>query len=311
MQLPSTPTPRSHERFTPHMRVVVIGARGQLGAAVVHEFRPHHDVTALVRADLDICDAAAVESTVAAATPDVVINCAAYNAVDAAEDHPIDALRANAMAVRNLARAAAQSGAALIHCSTDFVFDGTAARPYVEDDRPNPRSVYAASKLLGEWFASDAPRSYVLRVESLFGRAPDGPPAKGSVETIVAALRDGRAPRVFQDRTVSPTYVPHAASAMRWLLEHQAPTGLYHCVSSGHCTWLEFALEAARLLGVAPRVEAVRVADVVLRAERPQYCALSNGKLVAAGVELPSWRSALEEYLSSFRDDLRHQLAHG
>ena len=293
------------------MRVVVIGARGQLGAAVVQEFQGTHDVTRLVHGDLDINDGAAVQSTLAAAAPDVIINCAAYNAVDAAEDHPVEALRTNAFAVRNLARAAASCGAALIHCGTDFVFDGAADRPYVEEDRPNPRSVYGASKLLGEWFASDAPRAYVLRVESLFGRAPDGPPAKGSVESIVAALRAGRAPRVFRDRTVSPTYVPHAAKAMRHLVERTAPTGLYHCVSSGHCTWLEFALETANILGVEPRVDGVSVADVALRAERPKYCALSNEKLVATGIAMPTWQEALKEYLTAFRDDLGHHPAHG
>jgi dTDP-4-dehydrorhamnose reductase len=293
------------------MRVVVVGARGQLGAAVAHEFRRDHDVTPFGHGDLDVNDGAAVRSTLAAAAPDVIINCAAYNAVDAAEDHPVDALRTNAFAVRNLARAAASGNAVLIHCGTDFVFDGASDRPYVEDDRPNPRSVYAASKLLGEWFASDAPRAYVLRVESLFGRAPDGPPAKGSVESIVAALREGRAPRVFRDRTVSPTYVPHAAQAMRHLLECTAPIGLYHCVSSGHCTWLEFALEAASILGLEPRVDAVSVADVALRAERPKYCALSNEKLVATGIAMPTWQDALKDYLSAFRDNLRHQPAHG
>jgi dTDP-4-dehydrorhamnose reductase len=293
------------------MHVVVIGARGQLGAAVAHEFRRDHDVRPFGHADLDINDAAAVQSALAAAAPDVIVNCAAYNAVDAAEDHPVDALRTNAFAVRNLARAAASCGATLVHCGTDFVFDGVADRPYVEEDRPNPRSVYGASKLLGEWFASDAPRAYVLRVESLFGRAPDGPPAKGSVESIVAALREGRAPRVFRDRTVSPTYVPHAAQAMRHLVERTVPAGLYHCVSSGHCTWLEFALEAANILGVEPRVDAVNVADVVLRAERPKYCALSNEKLVATGIAMPTWQDALKEYLTAFRDDLRHHPAHG
>jgi dTDP-4-dehydrorhamnose reductase len=293
------------------MRIVVVGARGQLGAAVVHEFRRGHEIVALAHADLDIADGAAVQARLAEATGDVIINCAAYNAVDAAEDHPVEALRTNAFAVRNLARAAVSTGAVLIHCSTDFVFDGIAERPYVEEDRPNPRGVYAASKLLGEWFAMDAPRSYVLRVESLFGRAPDGPPAKGSVESIVASLREGRVPRVFRDRTVSPTYVPHAARAMRHLVERSCREGLYHCVSSGHCTWYEFALEAARILDVEPRVDAVNVADVTLRAERPKYCALSNAKLVAAGIEMPTWREALEQYLSAFRDDLRHQPAHG
>jgi len=293
------------------MRVAVVGARGQLGAAVAHEFQSDHKVIALAHADLDIHDPVAVQTTMSRSTPDVIINCAAYNAVDAAEDQPLEALRTNAIAVRNLARTAAAVGAVFIHCSTDFVFDGTAERPYVEDDQPNPRSVYAASKLLGEWFAADVPRHYVLRVESLFGRAPGGPPAKGSVHGIVEALRRGAIARVFEDRTVSPTYVPHAARAMRELLERGAPTGLYHCVSSGHCTWLEFALAAAEGLGVEPRVQAVRVADVTLRAERPKYCALSNARLAAIGVELPTWQAALNEYLSTFSDDLRDQIAHG
>ena len=282
------------------MRVAVVGARGQLGAAVVHEFGASpHDVIAFAHADLDLDDAAAVESAMARTRPDVIINCAAYNAVDAAEDHPIEALRVNALDVRTLARAAASCGAALIHCSTDFVFDGTIERPLTEEDRPNPRSVYATSKLLGEWFAADAPRAYVLRVESLFGRAPGGPPAKGSVEAILTALRRGDAPKVFEDRTVSPTYVPDAARAMRHLVEREAPEGIYHCVSSGYCTWLEFALEAARIMGREPRVQPVRVADVTLRAERPKFCALSNAKLAATGIEMPTWQDALTRYLGA------------
>lgn len=291
------------------MRVAVVGARGQLGAAVSYEFRPDHDVIGMGHGDLDINDPVAVQKTMAAVSPDVIINCAAYNAVDAAEDHPLDALRTNALAVRSLARAATAADAVLIHCGTDFVFDGTLDRPYVEDDSPNPRSVYAASKLLGEWFATDAPRHYVLRVESLFGRAPDGPPAKGSVQTIVDALCRGSVARVFEDRTVSPTYVPHAARAMRELLVRRAPAGVYHCVSSGYCTWLDFALSAAEILGVERRVQPVRVAEIALRAERPKYCALSNAKLAALGIELPTWKAALQEYLSALRDDLRNHPA--
>ena len=292
-------------------RIAVVGARGQLGAVVVHEFRSDHDVIGLTHGDLDINDPVAVQKTMAAVVPDVIINCAAYNAVDAAEDRPLDALRTNALAVRSLARAATAADAVLIHCGTDFVFDGTIDRPYVEDDAPNPRSVYATSKLLGEWFAIDTPRHYVLRVESLFGRAPDGPPAKGSVQSIVEALGRGAVARVFEDRTVSPTYVPHAARAMRELLARQVPSGVYHCVSSGYCTWLEFALTAAEILGVEPRVQPVRVADVTLRAARPKYCALSNAKLAAAGIEMPTWKAALEDYLSTFVNDLRNQPAHG
>src|SRR5262249_13832657 len=235
-----------------------------------------HDVVSFDHAALDITDPDAVPAVLRAARPDVIVNCTGFNAVDAAEDRPVDAFQVNAIALRTLARAARSCGASLVHYSSDFVFDGEAAAPYVEEDRPNPRSAYAASKLIGGWFAADAPANYVLRVESLFGCAPDGPPPKGSIAMIVNGLRAGTALKVFGDRTISPTYVIDAARATRALVEQRAPSGVYHCVNSGHCTWAELAEEAARVLGVTPRLEVVRVADVVLRASRPRYCVLSN-----------------------------------
>jgi len=279
------------------MRIAVVGARGQLGAAVVGEFLPSHEVTALSRADLDITDGAAVDAVITRLRPEVIVNCAYNGDVDGAEDHPVEALQSNAFGVRALARAASASGAALVHYSSDFVFDGTADRPYTEDDRPNPRSVYAVSKMLGEWFAGDAPSAYVLRVESLFGQAPNGPPAKGSVAGILKTMLEGGEPTVFADRTVSPTYVLDAAVATRRLVEAGAPPGVYHCVNSGHCTWLEFAREMARQLGIEPRLKPIRMADVTLRAARPQYCALSNEKLASIGIVMPSWQDALHRYL--------------
>jgi len=279
------------------VRIAVVGARGQLGAAMAHELAPRHQVDRFDHAALDITDAAAVGAAMARLAPEVIVNCAGYNAVDAAEDHPVEALQVNSLAVRSLARAASACDATLVHCSSDFVFDGGVDRPYTEQDRPNPRSVYAASKLLGEWFAADAPRAYVLRVESLFGRAPDGPPSKGSAAGIIDGLRAGAVPKVFADRTVSPTYVIDAARAAGQLLERRPPAGLYHCVNSSRCTWVEFAAEAARLLGVEPRFEPVLMADVPLRAERPKYCALSNEKLAAAGIAMPTWQDALARHL--------------
>lgn len=281
------------------MRIAVVGARGQLGAALVHELSPAHDVRPFGRAELDITSDAAVAAAMDRARPDAIVNAAAYNDVDGSEDRPIEALNANAFAVRALARAAAAHGAALVHFSTDFVFDGAATAPYTEQDRPNPRSAYGASKLLGEWFAADAPRAYVLRVESLFGGAPDGPPPKGSVAMLADAIRAGREARVFEDRTVSPTYVIDAARATRALLERGVTPGLYHAVNSGHCTWLELARELARQIGADARLVPVRLADVKLRAQRPQYCALSNEKLRAAGVAMPPWQDALVRYVSA------------
>src|SRR3954451_5095534 len=177
------------------MRLAVIGSKGQLGAAVVHEARKVHEVTPLDRASLDIEDDGAVFRTISALRPDAIGNCTGFNAVDAAESRPVEALRTNAFAGRSLARAAREVGATLVHYSTDFVFDGTASAPMTEETPPNPRSAYAASKLLGEWFAADAPISYVLRVESLFGTAAGGPD-KGSLTNIVKGLRAGQAVRV-------------------------------------------------------------------------------------------------------------------
>jgi dTDP-4-dehydrorhamnose reductase len=282
------------------MRIAVLGASGQLGAAVVHEFSAGHTVIPFDHAALDITDSRKVVSEMRRVRPDAIVNCAAYNAVDRAEDEAVEALRANALAVRTLARFADESNSILVHYGSDFVFDGRASHPYGEQDRPNPRGVYAASKLLGEWFAADAPHAYVLRVESLFGRAPDGRPEKGSAAVIINALKSGTVVRVFADRTVTPTYVLDAAHATRLLVESgpaRAPIGLYHCVNSDHCTWEEFAREAARLLGVEPRLDLIRLADARLKAERPVYCALSNAKLAALGIRMPTWRESLARYI--------------
>jgi dTDP-4-dehydrorhamnose reductase len=279
----------------------VVGAAGQLGAAIVHEFTGHpqsYDVVPLTRAELDVTDDFAVASMFERVRPNVIINCAGYNDVDGAEMHPLEALGANAYAVRALARAAERHHAVLVHYSTDFVFDGTTTKPYTEEDAPNPRSVYAMSKLLGEWFALDASRGYVLRVESLFGRSPNGPNPKGSVEVIFKSLRSGKSPKVFKDRTISPTYVIDAGRATRELIELSAPPGLYHCVNSGSCTWLELGQEVARQLGVEPTLTPVTLAEATMAAPRPQFCALSNEKLQSVGIHMPAWQDALRRYLA-------------
>ena len=277
-------------------RVLVTGAAGRLGATIVETF---HDcqVIALERTALDITDATAVSHAVADARPDIIINCAAFNDVDGAESAPVAALAVNAFAPRNLARAARETGATFVHYSTDFVFDGRATQPYDEETPPAPMSVYASSKLLGEWFALDAPRAYVLRVESLFGSASDWTGRTGTMDGIVAGIEAGRDVRVFTDRVVSPSYVPDIAAATRHLVLTSAPAGLYHCVNAGQATWYDVANAAARLLGVAPRLVPVSVKDVTLKARRPQFCALSPGKLAAAGFPMPPWQNALERWL--------------
>lgn len=281
------------------MKLLVTGAAGQLGAVILRRFSAAgHRVVGTTRRELDVTRHDAVMAAVAREHPDVIINCAAYNAVDRAEDEPLAALDANAFAVRSLARAADGIGAALVHFGTDFVFDGTSDRPYTEDDRPNPQSVYASSKLLGEWFAQDVSRGYVLRVESLFG----GPAARSSIDGILDALETGREARAFVDRVVSPSYVEDVARATEALLERRATPGVYHCVNGGHATWYTLALEASAMAGCDRRlVVPVRVADVALRARRPAYAALSNAKLASCGIALPTWQDALRRYVEERR----------
>jgi dTDP-4-dehydrorhamnose reductase len=284
------------------MRILVVGAAGRLGSAVVRQFAGWADVTADAREQLDVCDPRAVLERVGGLRPAAVVNCSAYNDVDGAEDAPVEALKVNAFAVRTLAEAARSVGATLVHYSTDFVFDGEADRPYTEDDPPNPRSTYACSKLLGEWLAAAVPSHYVLRVESLFG-TPAGRVRPTSVDRIVESVLARREVRVFADRTVSPSYTDDVARATRVLLERGAAPGLYHCVNSGSCTWEALALEVGRQLGVDPRLRSVRMAEVAMRARRPLYCALSNARLVAAGAVMPPWEDALARYLAQFSPD--------
>ena len=275
------------------MRVIVTGAAGQLGQVVATLFSATHDVVALTRAEVDLTNHDSVLRRVAAARPDVIINSSAYNAVDQAEDDASTALAVNAFAVRSLARAANEAGAALVHYSTDFVFDGGTTRPYTEEDLPGPRSVYGQSKLLGEFFARDVPRHYVLRVESLFG----GPRPKSSIDRIIEALAADREARVFTDRVVSPSFVDDVAAATQALLTVAAPPGVYHCVNGGSATWYDVGVHIADVMRVTPRLAGVRVADVPMKAPRPQYCALSNAKLAAAGVSMPAWQDAIRRYI--------------
>jgi dTDP-4-dehydrorhamnose reductase len=277
------------------MKVAITGAGGQLGQAMARRLSERHEVTALARAELDVSRAADVARVMAAIHPDTIVNCAAYNAVDRAEDDVLAALEGNAFGVQALARAAAREGAVLVHYSTDFVFDGDADRPYVEDAPVSPLSVYGQSKLLGEWLTRDAPRRYILRVESLFG----GPLPRSSIDRIAEAVRAGRETRVFEDRVVSPTFVEDVVTATEALLERGIAGGVYHCVNSGHATWLTVAQEIGAVLGVQPQLVPVRLADVPMRARRPRYCALSNAKLASAGIAMPTWQDALRRHLAA------------
>jgi len=275
------------------MRFLVTGAAGQLGCAIVERLSASGTVTPMTRNDLDITSESDVLRVVQHSRPEAIVNCSAYNQVDQAEEQPAQALEVNAFGVLVLARAARRAGAVLIHYSTDFVFDGENDHPYTETDSPAPQSNYGRSKLLGEWFATDAPQHYVLRVESLFG----GRRPKSSVDRILQAIQSRAPAHVFVDRTVTPSYVADVADATARLLQIRPASGLYHCVSSGVTTWFELAQEVARLLEVTPHLIPTNLAALSLPAARPLYCALSNEKLQRAGVQMPRWQDALARYV--------------
>jgi dTDP-4-dehydrorhamnose reductase len=276
------------------MKVLIVGAAGQLGQAMVQRLSTDHAVTALSRADLDLTRFADVRERIMSLAPEAVINCAGYNNVDQAQSDQAAVMNANAFVVRTLARAAAELEAVLMHYSSDFVFSGKTTAPYTELDRPEPQSVYAQSKLIGEWMAADAPRHYVLRVESLFG----GPKRRSSIDRIAQAVGAGDAAPVFVDRVVSPSFVHDVAEASAHLLRTLPAFGVYHCVNTGYGTWFDVGREIARLLGKSDAaLQPIQVKDVALPASRPQFAALSNAKLAQAGFAMPRWQDAIARYL--------------
>ena len=257
-----------------------------------------HEVTGWARQDIDLTRHQDVREAIGELAPQAIVNCASFNQVDAAEDDQVTALEVNAMVVGTLARAAAALDAVFVHYSTDFVFSGTAQTPYLETDRPEPRSAYAQSKLIGEWLAADAPRHYVLRVESLFG----GPHRRSSVDRIVDRVRQGQPAPVFVDRVVSPSFVADVADPSAFMLRTQPEYGVYHCVNSGHATWFAVGQEIASRIGSsAASLKPISVNDVQLRAPRPQFAALSNEKLARAGYKMPTWQDAIGRYCDLLR----------
>lgn len=278
------------------MNVLVVGAAGQLGQAMAARLALEHTVTRWTRDEIDLRQHRELGARVRELAPAAIVNCAGYNNVDQAEQDQQTALDVNAMVVRTLARAAADLDAFFVTYSTDFVFAGTASVPYTEQDRPEPQSAYAQSKLVGEWMAADAPKHYVLRVESLFG----GPKRRSSIDRIVNAVRSGEPAPVFVDRVVSPSFVADVAEASAHLLRAAPPSGVYHCVNTGHDTWFNVGREIARVLGKPESaLRPIGVNDVVLPASRPRFAALDNAKLAAAGFVMPTWQNAIARYLST------------
>jgi len=282
-------------------RWLVTGAGGMLGQDVAALLTSRGEqVTTRTRHDLDVTDVPAVAAAVEAAKPDVVVNCAAWTAVDDAEAHENAALAVNGHAVAGLAAACAEMGAALVHVSTDYVFDGTARSPYAETAVPAPRTAYGRTKLAGERAVlGTLPDSgYVVRTAWLYGA--HGP---NFVATMIRLARSGVSPAVVDDQRGQPTWSADVARQIHALITNGAPAGVYHATSSGETTWFGLASEVFKLFHAAkPPGEAaaapapVRTASAAVKrpAPRPAYSVLGHGNWAAAGISpIGDWRDAL------------------
>lgn len=282
--------------FATMMTLAVTGAQGQLGRAVTT--RAVHRGLSVTGCDVDTVDLRAqnqVEAWFAGHRPDVVVNCAAYTAVDAAESDPETARAVNATAVGVLADLADRAGALLVQVSTDYVFDGQADRPYREDDLTGPRSVYGRTKLEGERLARRAGRHLIVRTAWLYGHG-----GRNFVEAIRNQVDSGRDHlRVVADQRGCPTTCDDLAEAILDLVAVEA-TGVFHAVNSGDTTWHGLARAIVEILGARIEVEPVATGEFPTVAPRPAYSVLDTGRLEARlGRRLPGWRDALHRYLTA------------
>jgi dTDP-4-dehydrorhamnose reductase len=284
------------------VRVAVIGANGQLGSDICAAFAAQGaEVLPLTHADVEIASEHSVRSVLGTLSPGLVVNTAAMHNVERCEENPAAAFAVNATGACHLARFAAHSRCALLHISTDYVFDGAHREPYVEDDPPMPLNVYGNSKLAGELMVRTiAPRHFVLRVSGLYGRNPCR--AKGGlnfVERMLQLAAEREEVRVVDDEFLTPTSTAEVARQVV-VLAATSHYALYHATAEGSCSWLEFAREIFRVAGVTTRLEAARPGEFPAKVPRPKYSVLENRALKRQGLNVfRDWRVGLREYLAA------------
>jgi dTDP-4-dehydrorhamnose reductase len=277
-------------------KIAIIGAAGQLGADLARVFG--NDAITFDLPELDITDSSSLQ-ILKKYSPDVIVNTAAVRNTDACENEPELTFRVNALGARNVGFLAKELGALNIYISTDFIFDGSKTEPYLESDPAYPLSVYGVSKLSGELFTKAiTPEHYILRVASLFGLASTPEKRVNFVETMLRIAEKQNQLRVIDDIIMSPTYTYHVATALQRMLALELTRGTYHVVNSGSCSWFEFTNEIFTLLGKDVSIEAIASSEFKTKAERPRFSVLSNEKLKKHGIEMPSWKEGLKEYLS-------------
>jgi dTDP-4-dehydrorhamnose reductase len=250
-----------------------------------------HDVVALPRAELDVTDAANVARIVAAAAPRAIVNCAGWTGVDGAERNEAAALRVNGDGAGNVARAAAEIRARVVHVSTDYVFDGSKRAPWSESDPVGPLQAYGRTKLAGERAVAEGnPEHAIVRAAWLFG-------AGGSnfADTMLGLFAERDEVEVVADQAGHPTWTGHLAPALVELAERGGDVGVFHATGPGHCTWYEFAVEIAHRAGADARIVPTTSERFARAARRPAYSVLGTER--HPGVVLPPWQEGLAAYL--------------
>ncbi len=274
------------------MKVLVTGVKGQLGYDVAKELEKRGTSVVGVDVDeMDITDEAAVRRVISEALPDAVIHCAAYTAVDAAQDNEEMCRKVNAEGTRYIAKMCKELGIKMLYISTDYVFDGQGTRPWEPDDERNPLSVYGQTKYEGELAVQNMLDKYFI-VTWTFGVN-----GKNFVKTMLRLSEKNSSIRVVNDQYGSPT----ATADLAVLLSDMIATdkyGIYHATNEGICTWYEFTCEIFRQAGIGVEVVPVTTAEYGAKAPRPANSRMSKDKLTANGFErLPSWQDALTRYL--------------
>jgi len=282
------------------MKITVIGANGQLGTDVVKAFAAKGDeILSLTHAQIDLTSMDSVAARMQEGRPEVVINTAAMHHVENCEKDPSLAFAVNGIGARNLAMAAKDVGATVIHVSTDYVFDGEKRCPYEESDVPNPLNVYGNTKLAGEHFVrSTAGKHFVLRVSAIYGKSPCR--AKGGlnfIELMLKLARERGEVRVVDSEFVTPTSTVEIAKQIVALSRSDA-YGLYHATAEGSCSWHEFAKEIFALTNTPVKLHVAGPNEFPAKVPRPKYSVLENRELKSRGLNVfRPWREGLHEYL--------------
>ena len=283
------------------MKILITGATGQLGRALVDELGQRDgEVVATDLPELDISDREAVTRLLAVERPEMVINAAAATRVDDLEADPDLALKVNALGPRNLATACRRLGAKLVQVSTDYVFDGTKKGPYVEWDKTGPQSVYGLSKLLGETYVREqCPDHFIVRTAWLYGV-----PGPNFINAILARARTGQELMVVDDQRGTPTSTLALAPQLLALADTEA-FGTYHATCQGEATWYEFALLILERAGLDVKVRPCTTQEFPRSAPRPANSVLENRLLQLEGLDLmPSWQEAYNRFWDLFGEQL-------